>query len=60
MENDEMRENITINEIGNIAQMLDKELTVLERMKLKKGTLIRLIGALFVYLIMMFLFSIFL
>ena len=60
MNNDNVQWNIPINDIGSIARTLDAEMTVLERMKIKKSTLFRMLGAAVVYLIMMSLFSIFL
>jgi len=58
--NDNVQGNIPINDVGSIARTLDAEMTVLERMKIKKSTLFRIIGALVVYLTMMSIFSIFL
>jgi len=49
-------ENIT--KIGHIAQILDAEYTTLERMKLKKESLIRLGYAFMIYIIIMYLFTI--
>ena len=55
-----MQESVPIDVIGNIARTLDTEMTILERMKIKKSTLLRMVGAAVVYLTMMSLFSIFL
>ena len=60
MNNDNVQWNIPIDDVGSIARTLDAEMTVLERMKIKKSTLFRIIGAVVVYLTMMSLFSIFL
>ncbi len=60
MDNDNIQGNMPITDVGNIAKILDIELTVLERMKIKKSTLFRILGAAVVYLFMMSLFSIFL
>ena len=60
MDNNNIQENMPINDIGNIAKILDTEMTVLERMKIKKSTLLRMLGAGIVYLAAMSLFSIFL
>ena len=60
MDNDTVQGNISINDVGSIARTLDAEMTVLERMKIKKSTLLRMLGAVVVYLTMMSLFSIFL
>lgn len=53
-------ENLIINEIGSIAQSLDAELSVIERMKIKKRSLIKISGALIFYAATMIIFSIFL
>lgn len=53
-------ENLMINEIGSIAQYLDAELTILQRMKIKKRSLIKISGALIFYATTMAIFSIFL
>ena len=60
MDNDNVQRNVPIDDVGSIARILDAEMTVLERMKIKKSTLFRMIGAAVVYLTMMSLFSIFL
>ena len=60
MDNDNIQESVPIDVIGNIARTLDTEMTILERMKIKKSTLFRIIGAAVVYLTIMSLFSIFL
>lgn len=52
--------NISIDEIGSIARLIDTELTIFERMKIKKRTLIRLFGSFIIYLATMFLFMLFL
>ena len=58
MDNENIQSNISINEIGSIAMIIDTELTILERMKIKKKTLIRLFGALMFYLVVMTLFTV--
>ncbi len=60
MDNNNIRGNMPITDVGNIAKILDTEMTVLERMKIKKSTLLRILGAGIVYLLMMSFFSIFL
>ncbi len=60
MDNNNIQGNMPITDVGNIAKILDTEMTVLERMKIKKSTLLRMLGAAVVYLTMMSLFSIFL
>jgi len=60
MDNDNVPRNVPIGDVGSIARILDTEMTVLERMKIKKSTLFRMVGAAVVYLTMMSLFSIFL
>jgi len=60
MDNDRVQGNMPINDIGSVARKLDIEMTVLERMKIRKSTLLRMLGATFVYLTMMSLFFLFL
>ena len=60
MDNENVQSNVPIDDVGNIARIIDAEMTMLERMKIKKSTIFRMIGATVVYLIMMSLFSIFL
>jgi len=58
-ENDTQEEiNFSINEIGYIARLIDQEMTIYDRMKLKKTTLVRIAGALLIYLITMSVFAI--
>lgn len=58
MDNENIQSNISINEIGSIAMLIDTEMTILERMKIKKKTLIRLFGALMFYLVVMAIFTV--
>ena len=58
MDDENTQSNISINEIGSIAMIIDTEMTILERMKIKKKTLIRLFGALMFYLVVMTLFTV--
>lgn len=58
MDNENIQSNISVNEIGSIAMIIDTEMTILERMKIKKKTLIRLFGALLFYLVVMTLFTV--
>ena len=60
MDNDNIQGNMSINDIGSITRTLDTEMTILERMKIKKSILLRMLGAAAVYLTIMSLFSIFL
>lgn len=60
MDNDSIQENMPIGDIGSMARIIDTEMTILERMKIKKSTLLRMVGAAVVYLTIMSLFSIFL
>jgi len=55
MDNENIQSNISVNG-GSIAMIIDTEMTILERMKIKKKTLIRLFGALMFYLFVMALF----
>lgn len=59
MEN-EFFQNEMIDEIGYLAKLLDTELTIFERMKLKKSTIFRMLGALIIYMVTMISFAIFL
>ena len=58
MDNENIPNNISINEIGRVARIIDTEMTIIERMKIKKKTLIRLFGALMFYLITITFFAI--
>jgi len=58
MDNDNIQEKMYPSDIGNIARIIDTEMTIFERMKIKKSTLFRIAGAAVVYLIIMSLFSI--
>jgi len=60
MENETQSKNIYINEIGNIAKMIDKEMTIFERMKIKSDSLKKMGFALFFYLVTMIIFALFL
>ena len=60
MNNDNVQGTTPINDVGSIARIIDTEMTVLERMKIKKSTLFRMLGAAVVYLTIMSLFSVFL
>jgi hypothetical protein len=60
MENDEIKNEKIINEIGYLAYMMDTEMTMFERMKLKKSSLYRILGAMTIYLAIMILFALFL
>ena len=58
--NHNIRRKQILNEIGKTAQKMDAEMTILQRMKIKKRTLFRIVGAIGVYLVMMSIFSTFL
>jgi len=49
MENGNFQNEIRIDEIGYIARLIDNELTIFERMKIKKSTIFRIFGALIIY-----------
>ena len=58
-ENDTQNEiNLSINEIGHIARLIDQEMTIYERMRLKKTTLARIAGAMVIYMATMSAFAI--
>jgi hypothetical protein len=56
MENNNIQNEITTSEIGYIAKLIDSEMSIIERMKIKKSTIYRIIGALTIYSITMILF----
>ena len=62
MEDENIQNEITlnVNEIGYIARLIDQEMTIFERMRIKKTTLARIAGALVVYIVTMSVFTIFL
>ncbi len=60
MENETQSENMFINEIGQIAKIIDKEMTIFERMKVNKDNLKRVGLAVIFYLAAMLVFAIFL
>ena len=49
MENDEINNEKIMNEIGYLAYIMDTEMTIFERMKIKKSTLKRILIALGIY-----------
>jgi len=55
---DILKENIYMDEIGNIAKIIDNDMTILERMKIKKSICLKIIAAGLIYLIMMSILSI--
>ncbi len=57
MEEIRMDQDKNINKIGQIAQILDSEYTILERMKIKKETIKRIGYAMILYISFMFLFA---
>ena len=60
MENEEIKNEKIINEIGYLAYVMDTEMTMFERMKIKKSSLYRLLAAMNIYLVIMILFALFL
>ena len=56
MENEEIQYDEIINEIGYFAKQIDTQMTIFERMKIKKSTMQRIIIAMGIYFIMMVLF----
>ncbi len=57
MENDNIKKNIIIDEIGYLAKFIDTELSVFERMKIKKTTMIRIFWAILIYIATMIIFT---
>ena len=60
MENEEINNEKIMNEIGYFAYMMDTEMTMFERMKIKKSSLYRILGAMTIYSVVMILFANFL
>lgn len=58
MENINIQESMFGGDIGQVAKKIDTELTMLERMKIKKSALKRVISAGVIYIIVMFVFTI--
>ena len=58
MENENFQNEIAIDEIGYIAKLIDTDLTIFERMKVKKSTIFRMLGALIIYSLTMISFAI--
>ena len=56
MENENIKENIMIDEIGYLAKYIDTEFTIIERMKLNKTSLFRIFYALLIYVATMIIF----
>lgn len=54
----ETETNVNIDEIGYIAKMLDSELTIFERMNVKKSSIKKMFGALMIYSIIMMIFAV--
>jgi len=45
-----MDDEASVNEIGYLARIIDKDMRILERMKIKKSTIKRIFGALLIYI----------
>lgn len=57
MEEINIQKDTFADELGNIAKILDSEMTALERMKITRHNLIRISSAVIFYLIMMLIFA---
>jgi len=57
MENENVTIKNPLDEIGYKAKMLDSQMTITQRMKIKKQSIKKIIGALGFYLAMMLIFS---
>ena len=57
---EEYDDSCIIAEVGKIARFIDSEMTIFERMKIKKTSLFKISFALLFYVITMIVFSIFL
>lgn len=53
-----MENEILIDEVGYLAKLIDEEMTIFERMKIKKSTLKRMAGAMVVYISVIITFSV--
>lgn len=53
MENENYQNEIMLDEIGYLAKLIDNEMTIFERMKVKKSTVYRIFGALMIYVVTM-------
>lgn len=51
------KENTYLDEIGNLARFIDNEMTIFERMKIRKESLIKIAIALIFYISIMIVFS---
>ena len=60
MENENQEKNLLVDEIGHFARLLDKDMTIIERMKIKKSTRNRIVGAVTIYIATMIVFTLFL
>jgi hypothetical protein len=60
MENEEIKNEKIMSEIGYLAYMMDSEMTIFERMRIKKSSLYKILGAITIYLVTMILFTLFL
>jgi hypothetical protein len=58
MENENLQNEIAIDEIGYMARLIDTKLTTFERMKVKKSTIFKILGALIIYSLTMISFAI--
>ena len=57
MENENIEKNRMIDEIGYLAKFIDTELSVFERMKIKKTTVVRIFCAMLIYTATMIMFT---
>ena len=57
MENENQQKELILDEIGYFARIIDTDMTILERMKIKKTTRNRILGAITVYTATMILFT---
>ena len=55
-----MENEASINEIGYLTRAIDTEMTIFERMKIKRSTIYKIFGALFLYSAIIISFGIFL
>jgi len=58
MENKNQQNDLILNEIGYLAKIRDAEMTILERMKIKRATKYHIVGAITIYSITMLTFTI--
>jgi len=57
MDESNIEREVYTNEVGYIAQVLDSEMTITERMKINKHNLLGIVGAIIIYFVTMSIFA---